>query len=103
MIDTLAAFQKLISVGFNERQAEAVVKLIGEAGGRESDNHAKADQGPWLQPQASSTFGKRFLDLQFAECHAAIRAGKTETIRWIVGSYVLLFAALVVLQNIRFH
>ena len=85
MIDTLAAFQKLVSVGFNERQAEAVVKLIGEAGGRESDNHAKA------------------CDLQFAECHAAIRAGKTETIRWIVGSYVLLFAALVMLQNVRWQ
>ncbi len=108
MIDTLAASRILVSAGFKAPQAEALVKIIGEA----NDNLRETLVTSAAFESASASLDKKFelktegldkkIEIATADLKAAIATAKADTIKWFFGSQVALFGALAVLQHIKF-
>jgi hypothetical protein len=90
MFDTLAASQTLVTAGFSNSQAETIARLLAET----SENVRKA-----LVTPADLSASTSKLELAIAETKTLIATSKNDTIRWFLGSQVLLVAMLTALQH----
>lgn len=112
MIDTLEAMKRFQGAGFPEPQANALVQVFRDMSRQSTANLATKDDLQRLEARFDNQFEHIRLETKALftstqhdignlrlETQGSIATAKNDIVRWMIGSQVLLIAALVALSN----